>query len=244
MEQAPLTLSAIANGTTLLIDKPLHWTSFDVVNKLKSLLRKSLGKKFKIGHAGTLDPLATGLLIVCTGKNTKIIQGIQDAKKAYHATFFIGATRPSFDKETEIDQEFETNHIDASLLKEAAESFLGDQLQMPPIFSAIKKDGKPIYLKARKGVEVQVEPRKIHIESFVLNNIQLPLIEADIVCSKGTYIRSIAQDLGKKLNSGSYLDALRRTAIGNYHLDSAYQMPYLISLIEALVEAEENNVSI
>lgn len=231
----PITIQQIAEGHTLLINKPYLWTSFDVVNKLKWLLRKPLGKKFKIGHAGTLDPLATGLLIVCTGKNTKIIQGIQDAKKAYHATFYIGATRPSFDKETEIDENFPTAHITENLILETAIGFLGPQEQMPPIFSAIKKDGKPIYLKARKGIEVIVEARPIVIEKFDILDISLPLIEAAIVCSKGTYIRSIAKDFGTKMNSGAYLDGLVRTGIGDNKLEDAWEMEALINHIQEQV---------
>lgn len=227
-----ITIAQIAEGSTLLINKPLHWTSFDVVNKLKGLLRKPLGKKFKIGHAGTLDPLATGLLIVCTGKNTKIIQGIQDAKKTYHATFFIGATRPSFDKETEIEATFPTEHITEEKIQAVAAGFIGVQAQMPPIFSAIKKEGKPIYLKARKGIEVIVEARQIEIEKFDITHIEMPLIEADIVCSKGTYIRSIAKDFGTRLESGAYLDGLIRTGIGENSLADAWEMEELIEYIK------------
>jgi tRNA pseudouridine55 synthase len=227
-----ITITQIAEGSTLLINKPLHWTSFDVVNKLKGLLRKPLGKKFKIGHAGTLDPLATGLLIVCTGKNTKIIQDIQDAKKTYHATFFIGATRPSFDKETEIDATFPIAHITAEKIQSTAISFIGKQAQMPPIFSALKKDGKPIYLKARKGIEVTVEARQIDIEKFDITMINLPIVEATIVCSKGTYIRSIAKDFGAKLESGAYLDGLVRTGIGENSVADAWNMEDLVSHIQ------------
>ena len=204
-------------GQVLLIDKPLHWTSFQAVNKLKWLLKSKLGiKKIKIGHAGTLDPLATGLLIVCTGKMTKTITEIQAQAKEYTGTFFIGATTPSYDLETEVDQTFPIAHIDREWIDKAVQQFLGEIDQKPPIFSAIKKDGKRLYEHARAGEEVEIASRKTTIYEFELTRVALPEIDFRIACSKGTYIRSIAHDFGKALQSGAHLTALRRTRIGDY----------------------------
>ncbi|WP_290848442.1 tRNA pseudouridine(55) synthase TruB [Flavobacterium sp.] len=205
-------------GQILLIDKPLHWTSFQAVNKIKWLLKSQLGlKKIKIGHAGTLDPLATGLLIMCTGKFTKRIPELQGQVKEYTGTFHFGATTPSYDLETEIDATFPTEHISEELLlKTVSEQFLGEIDQKPPIFSAIKKDGKRLYEHARAGEEIEIASRKTTIHEFELTRIALPEVDFRIVCSKGTYIRSIAFDLGKAINSGAHLTALRRTKIGEY----------------------------
>lgn len=208
-------------GQVLLIDKPLHWTSFQAVNKLKWLLKSKLGiKKIKIGHAGTLDPLATGLLIVCTGKMTKTITEIQAQAKEYTGTFFIGATTPSYDLETEINQTYPTEHLTEDLIRATVEQFIGEIDQKPPIFSAIKKDGKRLYEHARAGEEVEIASRKTTIYEFEITRVALPEIDFRIACSKGTYIRSIAHDFGKALQSGAHLTALRRTKIGDYLVEN------------------------
>lgn len=211
------------NGQIILIDKPLHWTSFQAVNKMKYALINKIGlpKKFKIGHAGTLDPLATGLLLVCTGKFTKRITELQGQAKEYTGTFFIGATTPSYDLETEIDQTFETSHIDEFLIHETVKQFLGEIDQKPPVFSAIKKDGVRLYEHARAGEFVEIASRKTTIHEFEITRIALPEIDFRVVCSKGTYIRSLAYDFGKAMNSGSHLTVLRRTKIGDYNVNSA-----------------------
>ncbi|KGO80987.1 pseudouridine synthase [Flavobacterium cauense R2A-7] len=211
------------NGQILLIDKPLKWSSFQAVNKLKyTLINKlKLPKKFKIGHAGTLDPLASGLLIVCTGKFTKRITEIQSQAKEYTGTFHIGATTPSYDLETEIDAMFPTEHITAELIEKARLSFVGEIDQKPPVFSAIKKDGKRLYEHARAGEEVEIAHRKTTIHEFELTRIALPEIDFRVVCSKGTYIRSLAYDFGAALQSGAHLTALRRTKIGEFSVENA-----------------------
>lgn len=210
-------------GQVLLIDKPLKWSSFQAVNKLKYLLINKVGlpKKFKIGHAGTLDPLATGLLLICTGKFTKKIAELQGQAKEYTGTFYIGATTPSYDLETEIDETFPTEHINEALIYETVKHFLGEIDQKPPIFSAIKKDGKRLYEHARAGEEVEIASRKTTILEFEITRIALPEIDFRVVCSKGTYIRSLAYDFGKALNSGSHLTVLRRTKIGDYNVKNA-----------------------
>ena len=217
------TVEDYLNGQIILIDKPLHWTSFQAVNKMKYALINKIGlpKKFKIGHAGTLDPLASGLLLVCTGKFTKRITELQGQAKEYTGTFFIGATTPSYDLETEIDQTFDTSHIDESLILETAKEFLGEIDQKPPIFSAIKKDGIRLYEHARAGEFVEILTRKTTIHEFEITRIALPEVDFRVVCSKGTYIRSLAYDFGKAINSGSHLIVLRRTKIGNYEVDKA-----------------------
>ena len=218
-----MTIEDYLNGQVLLIDKPLHFTSFQAVNKLKYALINKVGlpKKFKIGHAGTLDPLASGLLLVCTGKFTKRISELQGQAKEYTGTFFIGATTPSYDLETEIDQTFDTSHINEALIYETVKQFLGEIDQKPPIFSAIKKDGVRLYEHARAGEEVEIASRKTTIHEFEITRIALPEIDFRVVCSKGTYIRSLAFDFGKAMNSGSHLTALRRTKIGDYNVEDA-----------------------
>ena len=221
------------NGQVILIDKPLKWSSFQAVNKLKYTLINTLGlpKKFKIGHAGTLDPLATGLLIVCTGKFTKSISEIQGQVKEYTGTFYIGATTPSYDLETEIDATFPTQHISETLIHETIKQFLGEIDQKPPVFSAIKKDGVRLYEHARAGVAVEIASRKTHINEFEITRIALPEIDFRVVCSKGTYIRSLAFDFGLALQSGGHLTALRRTKIGDFDENDAFD----IALIDDLV---------
>lgn len=214
------------NGQVLLIDKPLKWSSFQAVNKLKYLLINKLGlpKKFKIGHAGTLDPLATGLLIVCTGKFTKNISEIQGQAKEYTGTFCLGATTPSYDLETEINATFSTEHISEALIYETVKQFLGEIDQKPPVFSAIKKDGIRLYEHARAGVEVEIASRKTVIHEFEITKIALPEIDFRVVCSKGTYIRSLAYDFGLALKSGAHLTVLRRTKIGDYDVKNAIEV--------------------
>ncbi len=200
----------------ILIDKPYGWTSFQAVKKAKYTLKSK-----KIGHAGTLDPLATGLLIVCTGKKTKTIESIQAQEKEYTGTFFIGETTPSFDLETETDQKFSIEHINEKLIRQTAETFLGEQDQTPPLFSAVKIDGKRAYEIARKGGTAEIKSKKITLYEFEITRVELPEVDFRIVCSKGTYIRSIARDFGIALNSGAYLKALRRTRIGDYRIEEA-----------------------
>ena len=218
-----MTAAEILEGKVLLVDKPLTWSSFQAVNKLKyTLMRKyDLPKKFKIGHAGTLDPLATGLLIICTGKFTKRITEIQAQAKEYTGTITVGATTPSYDLETEIDATFPTEHITEALILETTKQFIGEINQKPPVFSAIKKDGKRLYEHARAGEEVIIEFRKTTIHEFEITRINLPQIDFRVTCSKGTYIRSLAYDFGMALQSGGHLSALRRTKIGDYDVKNA-----------------------
>lgn len=209
-------------GKILLIDKPIEWTSFDVVKKIRNTISRKTGiRKIKVGHAGTLDPLATGLLIVCTGKFTKRINEFQGMEKEYTGTFFIGATTPSLDKETEIDNKFDTHQITDELLIRIAETFVGEYDQVPPDFSAVNVDGVRAYQKARNNEKFDLPPKRITIYNFELNKIEMPLVSFKVTCSKGTYIRSLARDFGKALNSGAYLDSLIRTRIGNNLLSEA-----------------------
>ncbi len=214
-------------GQVILVDKPLQWSSFQAVNKLKYLLKRrfDLPKKFKIGHAGTLDPLASGLLIVCTGKFTKQITAIQAQAKEYTGTFCIGATTPSYDLETEIDAQFDIDHISEQTIEAARLQFLGEIDQIPPVFSAIKKDGKRLYEHARAGETVEIDSRKTTIYEFEFTRIALPELDFRVVCSKGTYIRSLAYDFGKALSSGAHLTSLRRTKIGAYAVENALTIP-------------------
>ena len=214
-------------GQVILVDKPLQWSSFQAVNKLKYLLKRrfDLPKKFKIGHAGTLDPLASGLLIVCTGKFTKQITAIQAQAKEYTGTFCIGATTPSYDLETKIDAQFGIDHISEQTIEAARLQFLGEIDQIPPVFSAIKKDGKRLYEHARAGETVEIASRKTTIYEFEFTRIALPELDFRVVCSKGTYIRSLAYDFGKALSSGAHLTSLRRTKIGAYAVENALTIP-------------------
>jgi tRNA pseudouridine55 synthase len=218
-----MTKEDILNGQVLLIDKPLTWSSFQAVNKLKYALKRTydLPKKYKIGHAGTLDPLATGLLIICTGKFTKTISEIQAQAKEYTGTIMLGATTPSYDLETEVNGIFPTKHITEVLIQETLQQFLGEIDQKPPIFSAIKKEGKRLYEHARAGETIEIASRKTTIYEFEITRFVLPEIDFRIKCSKGTYIRSIAYDIGLALQSGGHLTALRRTKIGNYTVEDA-----------------------
>lgn len=229
----PLTEEDYKNGQVLLIDKPLEWTSFQVVNKLRWHIKKRFGiKKIKVGHAGTLDPLATGLLIICTGKQTKQITEYQGQVKEYTGTFTIGATTPSYDLETQINQTFSTEHITEELLKETTKQFTGVIQQKPPIFSAIKKDGKRLYELARKGETTKIKAREVAVFEFEITKVTLPQVNFRIVCSKGTYIRSIAYDFGVALHSGAHLSALKRTKIGEYAVKNALKIEDFIKLLE------------
>ena len=225
-------------GLTLLVDKPLNWTSFDVVNKLRYTAKRVTGrKKIKVGHAGTLDPLATGLMIICVGSHTKTINDLTGLDKSYDGTFKLGATTPSYDLETEIDQTFDLPANDAELLNATAATFLGDQLQLPPIFSAKKIDGQKAYNLARKGKEVKMRENAIHISAFEVNPADFPTIGFELSCSKGTYVRSLAFDYGKALNSGAHLTSLRRTQIGDFNLTEAHSVD---QAQEAIISAYDN----
>lgn len=220
-------------GELLLVDKPLNWTSFQVVNKLRWKIKHKIGvKKIKVGHAGTLDPLATGLLILCTGKFTKKIDEFMGLEKTYSGVITLGATRPSFDMETDINQTFDTTHISEDLIRYTAQQFIGDYDQMPPIFSAKKIGGKKAYDLARAGQEVVLKTKRINISSFEITNIKGNHVHFMISCSKGTYIRSIAHDFGKALNSGAYLSALRREKIGTYSVNNALDVEQWLNEIE------------
>jgi len=227
-----VTVEDFKNGQVLLIDKPLTWTSFQVVNKLRWAIKKQYHlKKIKVGHAGTLDPLATGLLIICTGKFTKRIEEFQAQQKEYTGTFTIGATTPSYDLETEIDNRFATEHLTEQLIRNTTQQFIGEIDQKPPIFSAIKKDGKRLYELARAGETTQIKSRKITISLFEITAINLPKIDFKVVCSKGTYIRSLAHDFGIALQSGAHLSALRRTKIGNFSVSDAITIENFLDAI-------------
>lgn len=228
------TLEDYKEGQVLLIDKPLTWTSFQAVNKLRWAIRKAYAiKKIKVGHAGTLDPLATGLLVICTGKMTKQINTFQGQEKEYTGTFVVGSTTPSYDLETEIDATFPIDHISEDLIHRTTKQFIGKIEQFPPVFSAIKKDGKRLYEFARAGEAVEIKSREIEISEFEITDINTleNSIELNfrVVCSKGTYIRSLAHDFGKALNSGAHLSVLRRTRIGDFEVKNALSPEDFIS---------------
>ena len=218
-------------GRLFLIDKPLDWTSFDVVKKLRYTLKSYLGKKMKVGHAGTLDPLATGLLIVAVGKFTKKIDTLQGMEKEYEATLKLGATTPCFDSEMEEEATYPTEHITEELINQQKELFVGVINQTVPIFSAVKINGERLYRLARKGEKPESKTRKVIVHSFDINAVNMPFVDFVVRCEKGTYIRSLANDLGKELGSGAYLTALRRTRIGEYHVKDAWQLNDLIETI-------------
>lgn len=219
-----MTLEDYKNGQVLLIDKPLKWTSFQVVNKLRWHITHSFNtKKIKVGHAGTLDPLATGLLILCTGKFTKKIEQFQAQLKEYTGEITLGATTPSYDLETEIDATYPFDHVSEDLIYATAKKFAGEIIQKPPMFSAIKKEGRRLYELAREGKSTEVKSRKVTIFRFEITKIELPKVNFSVVCSKGTYIRSLAFDFGKTLNSGAHLSQLRRTRIGNFKVEDAVE---------------------
>jgi len=219
-------------GQILLFDKPLNWTSFQLVNKVRWLIRKSCNiKKIKVGHAGTLDPLATGLLVICTGKFTKRIEEFQGQEKEYTGTFTLGATTPSYDMETEVDETFPIDHISENDITNAAFEFIGEIEQVPPVFSALKKDGKRLYEYARNGEEVEIKSRKVTITEFEITAIRFPEVDFRVECSKGTYIRSLANDFGKALGSGAYLSALRRTRIGDFKVEDSMDLEAFQNLL-------------
>tara|TARA_B110000908_G_scaffold55668_1_gene67838 strand:+ start:14030 stop:14719 length:690 start_codon:yes stop_codon:yes gene_type:complete len=212
-------------GNVVLINKPLTWTSFDVVKKVRNILRNHYKvKKIKVGHAGTLDPLADGLMILCTGKWTKKIEEFQNQEKEYTGTFVLGATTPSYDLETEVDQTFNIENLTKEKIESNTDLFTGDIEQAPPVFSALKKDGVRLYEYARKGIEVEVKKRNVHVRSFEITRIELPEVDFKIACSKGTYIRSIAHDFGKSLENGAHLSKLTRTKIGAFQLEEAIDL--------------------
>ena len=227
------TPQSITEGELLLIDKPLEWTSFQVVNKIRWALKRKFNiKKLKVGHAGTLDPLATGLLIICTGKMTKKISEFQDLDKTYIGTITLGATTPSFDLETSINKRFPIKHLNKEKIIEAKKNFIGTINQYPPIFSAIKKKGKRLYEFARIGKKIEIQSRKVVIYSFEFSKINLPDLNFKLKCSKGTYIRSLANDFGKSIDSGGYLSSLRRTAIGSFKIKNSIQLQEFIEKLK------------
>ncbi len=225
----PIDNQSFLEGRVLLIDKPLQWTSFDVVKKIRILIKVS-----KVGHAGTLDPLATGLLIVCTGKFTKKINEYMAAEKEYSGSFTLGATTPTYDLESEPVFQSDVSQLTTAQIKAATAAFIGEIMQTPPIHSAIKKGGTPAYVLARKGKEVKMEPRKITISTFEITNIDLPRVDFRVVCTTGTYIRSLAFDFGNALGCGAYLSSLRRTRIGDFRVDNALSIDAFVSLVEQM----------
>lgn len=218
-------------GEVLIINKPYKWTSFDVVGKIRNAFKPL---KLKVGHAGTLDPLATGLLILCTGKLTKQIDTFQAEEKEYTGTFTLGGTTPSYDLETEVEQTFDYSQITETDILENCKHFIGDLDQYPPAHSAIKVDGERLYLKARRGEEVALKTRKVTISTFEITRIEMPEVDFRVVCTKGTYIRSLAFDFGKKLNNGAYLSALRRTRSGNFKVENAFEVMELVDHIREI----------
>ena len=231
MTKTPEQTFSFADGEVLLIDKPLQWTSFDVVHKVRNAIKPL---KVKVGHAGTLDPLATGLLIICTGKFTKRIDEYQAQEKTYTGTITLGATTPSYDLEREIDRRFDVSAITEEQILETAKMFVGEIEQIPPAHSAIKIDGERVYAKARRGEIVQVKPRKVYIRQFEIVRIDMPHVEFRVVCSKGTYIRSLAHDFGAAMDNGAHLSQLRRTKIGDFNVASAWQLPDLVKRIKGI----------
>ena len=228
------TLESYKEGRVLLVDKPLNWTSFQVVNKIRWLIKQQFNiKKIKVGHAGTLDPLATGLLILCTGKYTKKIETYQAQVKEYTGTFTLGATTPSYDLESEIDQKFDISEISEEDILKNTQQFLGKIQQQPPIFSALKKNGKRLYEYAREGSKIDIPSRPVTIKEFQITKIELPCVEFRIVCGKGTYIRSLAHDFGRSLNNGAYLSSLRRTKIGEFRVEDAIDIFEVEKLIKS-----------
>jgi tRNA pseudouridine55 synthase len=227
--------SIFEEGQVLLFDKPVYWTSFDLVNKVRIIIRSTFGiKKIKVGHAGTLDPLARGLMIVCTGKTTRKIDDFRDLDKEYVATIHIGETTPSFDLETETDNRYPTDHITEEIVKDVLAGFLGEQKQLPPMYSAKLISGKRAYEFARKGIEKKLDPVTVFFKEIELLSFEIPEIKVRLLCSKGTYIRSFARDFGTALKSGGYLSSLERTAIGVYHIRNAYSLDKFQEYIEQM----------
>ncbi len=220
------------SGEIIGIDKPLRWTSFDAVKRLRGVIQRRLGvKKFKIGHAGTLDPLATGVLIVCTGKATRRIEELQSGEKEYVASLMLGATTPSFDLETDVDATFPTEHITPELIEEILPQFRGNISQIPPIYSAVKIDGKRAYKYARKGKEVELKPKELVISEIEVLKFEMPILELRVVCSKGTYIRALARDIGEALHSGAHLVGLRRTRVGDVKIEDCLSVDDAVEML-------------
>lgn len=219
-------------GELLLIDKPLDWTSFDAVNKIRKLIRRRLGHKLKVGHAGTLDPKATGLLLICTGGMTKQIDKLVGLEKEYTGTFYLGATTPSFDTEKPVDQTYDISHLTPEMIRAATTQFTGNIQQVPPQFSAKQVDGRRAYLSARKNKEIKMDPVGITIHEFEVTRVDLPEVDFRVVCSKGTYIRALARDFGKALNTGAYLTSLRRTKTGDYTIGDALNIEQFEALLD------------
>jgi tRNA pseudouridine55 synthase len=226
-------LSVFEEGQILLFNKPVYWTSFDLVNKVRIIIRSSLGiKKIKVGHAGTLDPLASGLVIICTGRFTKKIDQFRDLDKEYVASVYLGETTPSFDLETETDNHYPADHINEDLVRRTLQEFLGEQNQIPPIYSAKQIDGKRAYEFARKGIQKDLAAVPVVFREIELLSYEMPILKIRIVCSKGTYIRSFARDLGEALGSGAYLSALERTAIGSYNVSDSCSLEKFQEIVE------------
>lgn len=231
MKKTYTHIQEFAEGQLLLVNKPYNWTSFDVVGKIRNSFKPL---KLKVGHAGTLDPLATGLLIICTGKMTKQIDTFQAEEKEYTGTMILGATTPSYDMETEPDNKFDVSQLTEEQLRNNCKQFTGDIQQYPPAHSAIKIDGERLYEKARRGEEVELRLRNVTITEFELTRIELPEVDFRVVCSKGTYIRSLVNDFGGALNNGAYLSKLRRTRSGNFQVDDAWEVMELVTMIREL----------
>lgn len=230
-----ITPEAYREGQILLFNKPKHWTSFQLVKKVRYELKQLLGvKKLKVGHAGTLDPLATGLMIIAVGKKTKELQALTGLNKTYTGTFVLGATRPSFDEETEINETFPTDHITEEMIQKVVEDFTGEHEQTPPVFSAKRIEGKRAYQHARAGKEVKMRKTIVTIHNFKITDIRMPEIDFEVTCSKGTYIRSLASDFGKALNSGAYLTNLKRTAIDQFKLEEAFELEHWVEQVRQL----------
>lgn len=233
-------------GEVFLIDKPLDWTSFDAVNLIRSVIKRYHGiRKLKVGHAGTLDPLATGLLIICTGRMTKQIDNFQAQEKVYTGTMLLGQTTPTYDLESEPDAFYPTDNITEEMMEEARKSFLGDIMQRPPKFSAIKIQGKRAFEYARSDEEVALKERLVHIEDFKIDVTDFPVIKFEVKCSKGTYIRSLVNDFGKRLNSGACMTSLRRTKIGDFSVDNARDLMHLKQeIIDSAVTVDNSQLTI
>jgi len=237
LKQTFSNINEFAEGQLLLVNKPYKWTSFDVVGKIRNAFKPL---KLKVGHAGTLDPLATGLLIICTGKMTKQIDTFQAEEKEYTGTFTLGATTPTYDLESEPEQKFATEQISEQQIQEACKQFIGEIQQYPPAHSAIKVDGERLYEKARRGEDVELKARTITISEFEITRIELPEVDFRVVCSKGTYIRSLANDFGMALNNGAYLSRLRRTRSGQFNIDESWQVLDLVSTIRELKQLQQD----
>ena len=232
-------LQHYADGQVILFDKPLKWTSFDIVKKVRILTKVK-----KVGHAGTLDPLATGLLIICTGKFTKKINEYMGMEKEYTGTFTLGSTTTTYDLEKEPENFKDTAHLTPEIIHAATHQFIGDILQMPPQHSAIKKDGKRLYESARLGIEVKVDPRPVTIKEFVITNIEMPVVHFKVVCSTGTYIRSLANDFGEALGVGAYMSSLRRTRIGIFNVNDAYNLDSFEAIVQQMRAEQSSNISL